>query len=708
MLQHLRGPRSEQSLAKVIEALPWALYVLDESLRLRLWNRQLSELTGYSDDELAEMMPLEFFEAGERPRIAERVVEAFASGSADLDAEVVLKDGRRVPFYFTGSIIDFDGDPCLVGMAIDSSERKRAEAALRRSEALFRAISENARDLTSIIAPDGVLLYNSAVVRDVLGYEPEELVGRNVLELVHPHDAVRASEMLRAALQGAPGGSGTDLRLHRKDGSVRVLSIIANNCVAELGGLLASSRDITEQSSAEDQIRQLAHYDSLTGLPNRNLLLERVEEAIRLAENEDRRGALLFIDLDRFKAINDSLGHAYGDHLLRVAADRLKACLRATDMVSRHGGDEFVVLLPDIRSRSDAERTAAQIRQRLAEPFVIDRHELHASCSIGICVYPADGRDVDTLIRHADIAMYEAKNAGGDAHRSFTVEMNARVLAEVEVEHDLRHALKYGEFELNYQPVFSLVTGEVTSFEALLRWNHPQRGTVMPGDFIRIAEDTGLIEPIGSWVLGEACRQLRLWHDAGFTHLGMAVNLSAKQFRRGTLAQNVRAVLEENRVPPEKLELEITESVIMDQAEQGIATLEALSDLGVKIAVDDFGTGYSSLAYIKRFPIDRLKVDRAFVRDVTTDRDDAAIVSAIVALGRAVEVSVLAEGVETFDQLTHLRELGCEHVQGFLFSRPVPADRALDMLRGLRDGDLHPEPGSIPSGFRNEEAWNVA
>jgi len=514
-------------------------------------------------------------------------------------------------------------------------------------------------------------------------YEPDELVNEPFTKLMHPDDLRYAQRMFNGALAGTDGAKTMQFRLRHRDGFYRNLAVTASNCIETLGGLLLDSRDITEQSRAEEQIRILAHYDALTGLANRNLLLERLEEAIAEAERENGRGAIVFLDLDRFKAVNDSLGHAQGDLLLRAVAERLRGCVSSSDTAARHGGDEFVIILRDVKTRRDAEMVAADIRSRLAVPYVIDQRELHVACSIGLCVYPADGRDVETLLRHADIAMYEAKNAGGDGVRSFTPEMNARVLAEVEVEADLRRGLKNGEFELHYQPVFSLHSGEVTSFEALLRWPHPQRGLVPPDEFIPIAEQSGLIVEIGDWVLREACSQAKRWHDLDTSSWQVAVNVSGVQFRDGSLVRRVEDAITSAGINPRMIELEFTEGALIEYSSAVSKAVTALKELGVATALDDFGTGYSSMSYLRHFPVDTLKIDRLFVRDIASrSAGNAPLVDAIVAMAKSLGLATVAEGVETNAQWQYLKDREVDQVQGYLFCKPLSV---LDLERWHTD-----------------------
>jgi diguanylate cyclase (GGDEF)-like protein len=413
---------------------------------------------------------------------------------------------------------------------------------------------------------------------------------------------------------------------------------------------------------------------------------DRLVEAIELSHRYQRKLAVLFVDLDRFKRINDSLGHVIGDRLLQSVARRLLTCVRSSDTVSRQGGDEFVILLWEERRALDASVTAEKILQALRAPHFIDQHELHITASIGIVTYPEDGAIAETLMNNADFAMYHAKEHGRDNCQFFKPEMNVLAVERRALEGSLRHAIERGELSLNYQPKIDLVTGAITGVEALIRWRHAQRGLVPPGQFIAVAEECGLIVPIGRWVLREACRQARAWQLAGLAPTSIAINISAMELRDQGFASNVRDVLAETGLEPRYLELELTETVLMEDSRSIADMLRELKDIGVLLALDDFGTGYSSLSYLKRFPIDTLKIDQSSVRDLSTDADDAGIVTAVIGMGKSLHMRVVAEGVETQEQLEFLQQHNCPVGQGFYFSRPVPALEFGKLLdRGVTD-----------------------
>lgn len=455
------------------------------------------------------------------------------------------------------------------------------------------------------------------------------------------------------------------------DGSARLIS--------------GTTLDITDRIRAESEIQQLINYDSLTGLPNRNMLHDRLRLAIAQAAREHHLVAVIFLDLDRFKGINDTLGHRAGDMLLTTVADRLSACVRESDTLARLGGDEFVIILTSMVHEDGITTVCKKILALVAEPAFIEGHDIYTTVSIGIAVYPVDGEDSHTLLKHADLAMYQAKEMDRNNFQFFSREMNVKVLERMLLENSMRRALEREEFFLVYQPQVDVRTGQIAGAEALLRWKHPELGLLSPDKFIYLAEENGFIVPIGEWVIQTACRQNKAWQDEGLPPMRMAVNLSGKQFGMQRLDQSISSILMETGLDPQWLELEITESAIMKNAEQNISMLQKFKQMGIALAIDDFGTGYSSLSYLKHFPISRLKIDRSFVRDITDNPDDAAIAEIIIAMAQALKLNVIAEGVETRAQMELLSFHNCVEMQGYLFSRPVPAaEFAVLLENGLK------------------------
>jgi diguanylate cyclase (GGDEF)-like protein len=436
-----------------------------------------------------------------------------------------------------------------------------------------------------------------------------------------------------------------------------------------------------EKRQAREKLEYQASHDALTGLPNRNLLIDRLQLALLHAERQENQVAVLFVDLDHFKFVNDSMGHTYGDRLLTIIARRLTESVRADDTIARHGGDEFVVILPVLGTDEDVVKVVEKIRTALGRPLHIDEHEIELSCSIGVGIFPKDGRDAQEILKNAEAAMFDAKELGRNNCRFFTAALNDRTVARMTMERQLRRALERDEFLLHYQPQVDLGTGRITGVEALLRWQNPELGMVPPGAFIPLAEDTGLIVPIGEWVLREACSRNKAWQDRGLAPLIMAVNLSPRQFWFPGLIESITNVLRESGLAPRFLELEIIESMVMRDVKAATAMLDELKKLGVHLSMDDFGTGYSSLSHLKRFPFDKLKMDISFVREVTHDPSSAAIAKAIIAMAHNLNLQVIAEGVETGGQLSYLHAHGCDEMQGFYFSRPLPAEEIEQFLR---------------------------
>jgi diguanylate cyclase (GGDEF)-like protein len=459
-------------------------------------------------------------------------------------------------------------------------------------------------------------------------------------------------------------------------------------------GAVVVFRDVSAAQAMARQITHSAEHDFLTGLPNRMLLNDRIGQAIAMAQRDLMPVAVLFLDLDGFKHVNDSLGHPIGDKLLQSIAKRLVDCVRASDTVSRQGGDEFVVLLSQAEHQEDAATIASRLLRAVAQSHAIGQHDLHITTSIGVSVYPDDGADAETLIKNADTAMYQAKENGRQSFQFFKPAMNARAVERQSIEESLRRALERREFALHYQPKISLTTGAITGVEALIRWTHPARGLIAPAQFIPIAEDSGLILPIGNWALRQACTQARAWVDAGLPAVSMAVNVSAVEFRDEGFLDGLSVILSETGLNPNSLELELTETVLMKRVDATATILRILRQRGIRVAVDDFGTGYSSLSYLRKFPIDALKIDQSFVRQITTGGDDVAIVSAVINMARSLKLRVIAEGVETREELEFLQAHRCDEAQGYYFARPMPAGQLASMLRL---GMSMPQPVITPS-----------
>jgi diguanylate cyclase (GGDEF)-like protein/PAS domain S-box-containing protein len=566
-----------------------------------------------------------------------------------------------------------DGTIALLRIAgeifVSALERSRTYRALRSSEQRYRLMAENATDLISRSTMRGRMVYVSDAARSLLGYDAPEMVGHSIFEFIAEadHHVVR-QVTTRIAEQRAP--QTFSYRALRKDGSFlwfeTTSRAVPDPVTGELTEIVAVSRDISERRRAEEQIEYQAYHDALTGLPNRLLFRDRLTIALAHAKRQHTPVAVMFLDLDRFKFVNDTLGHSLGDELLRAIAARLRSVLREGDTIARMGGDEFTVLLTDLSTPTDAAKIAQKLLETVAYPVRVEGHELYATTSIGIALYPSDGDNAEALLKNADGAMYRAKEIGRNSYQLCTSAMNSRAVERLGVENSLRRALDRDELLVYYQPIISVETRQIAGREALLRWNRPEHGIVLPATFIDIAEETRMIVPIGEWVLREACRRAASWDG-----LRVAVNLSPRQFQQSDLRDVVAHALEESGLDPRLLELEITETTAMINTERSIATLNELRDLGVRIALDDFGTGHSSLSYLRRFPIDRVKIDREFVQAIENSRSNRAIVAGVLAMAHGLDLAVTAEGVETEVQFDFLCEQRCEEVQGFLFAKPA-------------------------------------
>jgi diguanylate cyclase (GGDEF)-like protein/PAS domain S-box-containing protein len=567
-------------------------------------------------------------------------------------------------------------------------ERKAMEEALfaekERAQVTLNCIGE------AVICTDSRenITFLNVVAEKMTGWLRQEAVGQPMAHLFRLLD-VASREVISPLGAIASDGSQRTYPsarriLVRRDGfEIPIEDSVApiHDREGQSNGSVVVFRDVSAARAMSLQMIHTAEHDALTGLPNRTLLNDRVNQAIAAGRRHSKRVGLLFLDLDGFKHINDSLGHGVGDKLLQSVAKRLVDCARASDTVSRQGGDEFVVLLSEMEQAEDGAIAARRILRTVAGAHLIDHHELHVTTSIGLSVYPDDGLDAETLIKNADTAMYRAKENGRQSYQCFRPAMNAQAVERQSIEEGLRRALEHSEFALHYQPKVCFKTGAITGAEALIRWTHPRRGLVSPAHFIPVAEDCGLIVPIGSWVLRQACEQARAWMKAGLPPITMAVNVSAKEFRDHSFLDGLLTILAETGMDPRSLELEVTESVLMKHSESAAAILGKLRELGIQVALDDFGTGYSSLSYLRKFPVDTLKIDQSFVAQITATGEDASIVIAVISMARGLKLRVVAEGVETLEQLAFLKAHACDEAQGYYFSRPLPEPQFTKLLR---------------------------
>jgi len=573
--------------------------------------------------------------------------------------------------------------PLLRQVVVSEEHARELNQKLRRNEARIRAVLDRVDEGIISMTSDGIIRTINPAAERMFDYSSEELVGNNISMLMPEPYRSQHDQHLQHYLETGQStviGSRREIVARRRDGTTFPAELSVGE--VKFAGehlFIGAMRDIAERKSAEARVNHIATHDNLTNLPNRNLLRDRACQSLMQASRQQQRVGIVFIDLDHFKTINDSLGHHVGDRLLQTVAMRIRSCLRDEDTVARQGGDEFIVVLPNIKRFEDIGIVAQKLIVALSAPYSIDGAELHTSASVGVAVYPDDGPDVEALMRSADTAMYYAKATGRNNFQFFTPQMNQAASERLQIESNLRQALTRDEFSLHFQPIVNLASGQVSAAEALLRWN-PSGGPIGPDRFIPVAEETGLIVPIGEWVIRNACRERQKWEVLGITQPRMVVNISARQFAQRNLVATVGRMLQEVDLLPEQIGIEITESLLMERPEDTIRTLTTFSNMGVQISVDDFGTGYSSLSYLKRFPLDKLKVDRSFVRDIATDPDDAAIVTAIIAMAHSLNIKVVAEGVETEQQLQFLRSRGCDEYQGYYFSRPVPSDEFIAKL----------------------------
>ncbi|MFL6280083.1 MAG: PAS domain S-box protein [Vicinamibacterales bacterium] len=663
---------SEERYRELFENANDLIYTHDLNGYITSVNISGERVSGYTRDELlgTQIARLIAPDHVDRVRDATQKKLRGEASATFYEVDMIAKDGRRVPLELSTRLIYRDGVPSgIQGMGRDLSERKT-------SEARYRLLFE--RNLAGVFrtGADGHILECNDACARIFGFESrDEFLASDAYDFYF-EDAER--ERVVQTLRDQGQISNLELRLRRRDGST--VWVLENVSLLDGETLEGTIIDITDRKHAQEQMEYQAYHDSLTRLPNRLLFRDRITIALAHARRNARAAAVMFLDLDQFKLVNDTLGHTVGDRLLQVIGSRLVTCVRAEDTVARMGGDEFTILLSDLHDRRGAASVAQKVLEAVRHPVLVDEHELYVTTSVGIAIFPDDGADAESLLKNADRAMYRAKELGRDNFQFSTPAKFEIAEGRLAMERRLRRALEREEFVLHYQPMVEIATGRLAGAEALVRWNHPESGLIQPEDFIPIAEETQLIVPLGAWVLRTACKQMKAWHDSGHPWLRVAVNLSPRQFQDAELASTVERVLEETGFPPALLDLEITESTAMQNAELSLSILNRLKEMGIRISIDDFGTGYSSLSYLKRFPIDTVKIDQDFVRDLTSD--DAAIISAVISMARALNLRVIAEGVETEEQLAFLRREQCSEMQGFLYSQPLTVADFEAALRG--------------------------
>ncbi len=673
--------QSERVVRQVLDSLPVGVWVADRdgtsilgnAASEKIWGQapsagmhQSGGLKGWRKD---SGQRLEWSEWG----LARALANGQSTGNQIVDIEA--RDGSRKTILDSAApILSTDGEVLgAISLNEDVTDQRVLAETLRESESRYSALFEHSIDAIFLTRPGGAILAANDAACQLLNYGKEELraLGRDdIVDRTDPRAQALLSQGDRA---GAAHG---ELRLRRKGGGLVPVEFACATFRDRSGEACASLiiRDITDRKRAEEHIEYLAYHDELTGIPNRAYFHRAFEHALATTQRYGLRCALMVVDLDRFKNINDTIGHEAGDQLLKQVAARLRECLRDSDIIARLGGDEFVILMQDASTVEAVSAVAIKILEATSRPLLIDDQEFLITASIGISTYPHDGSDMQTLLKNSDVAMYRAKESGKNGFQYFSPEMNVHTRERLSIESALRRGLERNEFTVQFQPKVRVSSRTVAGMEALVRWRNPEKGLMQPSEFIPIAEETGIIVQIGDWVLEEACRQGQMLRDSGHISLRVSVNLSVRQLFDPGFAQRVAAILKRTGFPAENLELEITESMVMRDAERAVKLLQALRDTGVRLAIDDFGTGYSSLAYLKRFPIDCVKIDRSFIRDLPEDRDDASITRSIIAMAHNMKLDVVAEGVETTEQLDFLHAYGCDEIQGFLFSEPLSAD----------------------------------
>ena len=675
----LSGELSKDDLAGILDSMQDTFYRIDRDGVLVYVSRSVRQLLGYEPTEVIGTMMADYYvDADGR----ERFLAAFQAAGGninDYEAPFRHRNGSVVwlstnAHYYHGPNGEITG---IEGAARDVTQRITQQEELNR----LKSTLDKTLDCVFMFEPESLRFFyvNEGGMKQV-GYTAEEMLNMTPRDIKYDFVEADFRAMLQPLIEGKKDAMTFDTVHRHKDGHEVPVEVFLQYIAPEREEprFVAVVRDLSERLEAQKKLRHLAHHDVLTKLPNRLLFMDRLEHALARRPDEGRV-ALLFLDLDRFKIINDTLGHACGDKVLYMLGERVSACVRRGDTLARISGDEFAVVLEDVAASDAIVPVTRYILDELAKPFIVDGHELFVTASIGISISPNDGEDPNTLLKHADIAMYRAKDMGRNTYQFYSPDMSVKAFERLSLETSLRYALERKQFRLLYQPQIDVATGTIIGVEALLRWQHPDLGLVGPNDFIPILEDTGLIVSVGEWVLCHACAQAKKWQEKYNQDLRMSVNFSARQFNDDELVFIIHDCLERTRLPAHTLELEITETVIMQDKKRIGGAFEALEGMGVRFAIDDFGTGYSSLSYLKRFPIDTLKIDRSFVRDVTADSDDAAIVMAIIAMAKSLKLEVVAEGVETREQLDFLRTKDCTIVQGYLFHKPLQAEE-LDEL----------------------------
>jgi diguanylate cyclase (GGDEF)-like protein/PAS domain S-box-containing protein len=664
-----------------LEHIQEAVFFVNIDARFTYVNQAASTYFGYSKEELLAMNVFDLDPHLSAETWREHWLEIQKNKSVMIETEHRTKDGTLVLVEVNANYFDYNGVGYNMALIRDITEKKNEEKiAQRNTEQLQEATTKlstlfsSIPDMIWMKDPEGKYLSCNSAYETFIGVKEDQLIGKTDYDF---YSSASADVCKQSDIDAMHAGEVciSEESINYRDNSIGIMEIRKApiyNPSGEMIGVLGIGRDISERKLFEKQIEFMAHHDALTGLPNRALAQDRMEQAIVYAKRHNTQAALIFIDLDGFKIINDTLGHSIGDAILQKVAKRLHLCVRESDTISRQGGDEFLLILPEINDPEDVRAIADKLIQTFEKPFTVHNQLLSVSASIGIAIYPYHGDDFNNLLKNSDVAMYKAKESGKNTYCFYTKKMNRDIIDQFKIESDLKSALQNNEFILHYQPQIDLATNTIAGVEALIRWNHPQHGMIPPLSFIPIAEGSGQIVQIGQWVIEEACRQAALWHSLGIT-VRVAVNISATQFKRGNLETVVKDALKLSGLNPKFFELELTESTMMHNLESTLQMVQSLKALGVQLSIDDFGTGYSSLAYLKRFAVDTLKIDQSFVRDIVQDQEDTVIVNTIIQMAKSLNLKTIAEGVENLDVLAILEDFGCNEVQGYHYAKPMEA-----------------------------------
>ncbi len=664
---------NEEEYRYIVEESIVGIYVVQNGVFTYV-NPRFAEIFGYEREELIHKKITDLIHEKDHTLVIENINKRLRGVTKSLRYEFrgIRKDQRVIEIEVLGKQTTYKGEPAIIGSAMDITEQKENSERLRMAQKVF----ENTIEGIVITDTEGMIQMVNPAFTTITGYTPQEAIGKNPRVLKSErHDQLFYKAMWDSLTE--TGSWKGEIWNRRKTGETYpewlTISAIKND-YGDTTHYISVFNDITEHRQKEEHIRHLAYYDALTGLPNKFLFGDRLNLAITHAQYHKHMLAVMVLDVDRFKRINDTLGHAIGDMVIQTVADRLSRCIEEGDTLSRLGGDEFMFILDEVKGIQDVTKVLHKIIDTLSYPLYVHEHELHITGSIGISMYPSDGKDIDTLVKNADTAMYRAKELGKNNYQMYTPTMNDKAIVHLTMENDLRKALERDELILYYQPKVDMKSGNIIGAEALVRWNHPERGRISPGEFIPLAEETGLIEPLGQWVLRRACCQIRQWQLEKGYDIHVSVNLSPRQFRNRNLVEHIMDAIEKTEIDPKYIELEITESCAMENPDHTIRSLQRLKEKGFTFSIDDFGTGYSSLGVLKKFPIDMLKIDQSFVRDITKHEDDRAIVLAMISMAHSMKLKVVAEGVETSEELSFLMDNQCDLLQGYLYSPPVPPD----------------------------------